>query len=79
MSFKDISYLELWPPFCSVEWNHLCKFGRGYHEEKFSEIILILDHWFRKCHLKDFLSRALGALMFDRAESIMQNWQKAFN
>ena len=30
MSFKDISYLELWWPFCSVEWNHLCNFGRWY-------------------------------------------------
>ena len=33
MQFKDISYLELWLPFCSAEWNHLCKFGRGYYEE----------------------------------------------
>ena len=24
MSFNDISYLELWQPFCSVEQNHLC-------------------------------------------------------
>ena len=27
MSFKDISYLELWQPFCSAEWNLLCNFG----------------------------------------------------
>ena len=39
MSFKDISNLELWP-FCSVEWNHLCNFGRGCYEEQFCEIIL---------------------------------------
>ena len=32
MSFKDISYLELWRPFCSVVRNHLCNFGRGYQE-----------------------------------------------
>ena len=25
MSFKDISYLELWQTLCSVERNHLCK------------------------------------------------------
>ena len=30
MSFKDISYLELWWPFCSAEQNHLSNFGRGY-------------------------------------------------
>ena len=27
MSFKDISYLELWQPLCSVDWNHLCYIG----------------------------------------------------
>ena len=41
--FKDISYLELWQPFCSAEWNHLCNFGRMYHEEQFCEMILNLD------------------------------------
>ena len=40
MSFKDISYLELWLPFCSVEQYHFRKFGRGYHEDQFCEIIL---------------------------------------
>ena len=63
MSFKDISYLELCPPpFCSVERNHLCNFGRGYQEEQFCLIILNWDKWFRKrCNLKDFLSGALAA------------------
>ena len=23
------SYLELWQPSCSVEWNHLCNFEEG--------------------------------------------------
>ena len=54
MWFKDISYLELWWPFCSVEKNHLHNFGRGHHEEQFSEIVLYLDQWFRRCCLKDF-------------------------
>ena len=40
MLFKDISYLDLWRPFCSAEQNHVCNFGRGYYEEQFSEIIL---------------------------------------
>ena len=39
MPFKDISYLELWQPFCSAEWNHLCNFVGGYNEEQFCEII----------------------------------------
>ena len=42
ISFKDISYLELWVPFCSVEQNHLCTFGKG-HYVKF---ILNLDQCF---------------------------------
>ena len=29
MSLKDISYLELWWPFCSAERNHLCNFVEG--------------------------------------------------
>ena len=50
MSFKDISSLELWQPLCSVDRNHLCNFGRIYHEERFCEIILKLDQWvMRKC------------------------------
>ena len=60
MSITDISYLELWRPFCLAEWNHLCNFGRGYHEEQFCKTILNLDHWLRmRCHIKDYLSRAL--------------------
>ena len=56
MSFKDISYLELWQPFCSVELNHLCNFGRRHYEEQFCKIILYSDQWFRRsCCLKIFL------------------------
>ena len=46
MLFKDISYQELWRPFCSVERNSFSNFGRGYYEEQFCEIILNLDKWF---------------------------------
>ena len=74
ISSKDISYLELWQPLCSVEWNHLCNFGREYHEEQICEIILNLDLWFKRCCLKDFLSGALAALMFGGAEPLMQLW-----
>ena len=55
ISFKDISYLELWQPLGSFEWNHLCNFSRRYHEEQVCEIILNLDKWFRRCCLKTFL------------------------
>ena len=41
MLFKDISYLELWWSLCSADQNHLSNFGRGHHEERFCEIILI--------------------------------------
>ena len=55
MRFKDISYLELWRPFCSTEWNHLYNFGRRHHEEQFCEIISNLVQWFkRRCRLKIF-------------------------
>ena len=63
MTFKDISYLELWWSFCSAEQNHLCNFGRGRNEEQFCEFILNLGQWFRRrVHSKDFLSGALAAL-----------------
>ena len=45
MVFKDISYLELWRPFCSGEQNHLCNFGRSHHKEQFCEIISYLELW----------------------------------
>ena len=47
MSFQDISYLELWQPLCSVDWNHLCNFGRR-HEEQSCENILNLDQCFSR-------------------------------
>ena len=72
MLFKDISNLELWWLFCSAEGNHLCNFGRRHHEEHFCEITLNLDRWFRRCCLKDFLSRALEVLLFGGPEPSMQ-------
>ena len=73
MLFKDISYLELWRPFCFPELNHLCNFVRGHYEEQFCEIILNLGQWFRRrCRLKDFLSGALVALHFSGVEQFMQ-------
>ena len=68
--FKDISYLELWQPFCSTEQNHSCNFGRGYHGEKFYEIILNLDQWFRRCVLKIFLIWSSGDHFIQRSKAI---------
>ena len=51
-----------------MRFYHLCDFGRGYQEEQFFEIILNLDHWFRRRYLKDFLSGTLAALSFGGAE-----------
>ena len=65
MPFKDISYIELWEPFCSAEQNLLNNFGRGCYDEQFCEIILKLGLWLRRgCHLKDFLSGALAVLVW---------------
>ena len=56
MSFKGIFYLELRQFICSVDWNHLCNFGRRHHEEQSCEINLSLDQWLRrKCRLKVFI------------------------
>ena len=66
MSFKDISYLELWQLFRSAEQNH---FVRGFYEEQFCEIILNLDQWFRRrCLLKIFLIWRSGSPLFSAAE-----------
>ena len=43
MLFKDISYLDLWQPFCLAQPNYLCNFRRGHNEEHICEIILNLD------------------------------------
>ena len=52
----------------------MCNFVRGHHEEQFCEIILNLDQWFRRCRLKDFLSRALVPIVLSVAEPFMQFW-----
>ena len=69
MSLKDILSRAL-----AAEQNHLCNFDRGYPEEKFYEIILNLDLWFRmRCRLKEFLSGALAAHMFCGTNIIYAN------
>ena len=41
MWFKAIFYLE---PLCSAEWNHLCNFLEGNHEELFVKLYSILTN-----------------------------------
>ena len=72
MPFKDNSHLEVWQPFCSAERKHLCNFDRQCYEIQFCEIILNLDQWFRGRCLKESLSGALAAVLFDGAEPVMQ-------
>ena len=61
MLFKDISYLELWRPFCYAEQNPFSNFGRGYQKEQFCETILNLGQCFRwRCVLKIFLFWSSG-------------------
>ena len=62
MTFKDISYLEIWQPSFSVDWNHLCNIGRRHHEAHPCEIILNMNQWFKnKCCLKVFLISSSGS------------------
>ena len=71
MPLKVIPYLEHWRPFCSAEWNYLCKFGRGHHEEQFCEIVLNLDQCFRRrCLLKIFLIWSSGGPLVRRSKTI---------
>ena len=56
MLFKDISYLELWQPFGSVEQNHLCNFGRGCN--------IWASGSGEYCRLKDSWSGGLASLLF---------------
>ena len=60
--FNDISYLELWPPFCSAERNHLCNFGWGYQEEQLCELFFEFGSVNQQeMPFKYFLSGALAA------------------
>ena len=71
MSFKDISYLDLWLPLCSVEQNYLHNFGRRHHDEQFCAIILNLDQWFRSC-LKIFLIYSSGGPFVQQSGTICE-------
>ena len=65
MPFKGISYLELWQAFVQQSVSICAISVKNIMRNNFGEINLNLGQWFRsRCHLKDFLSVALDALLF---------------
>ena len=72
-SFKDISYLWLWRPFCSVLPKHLCNYdsASGDYLEHFCEIILNLEQWLKgKCRLKTVLIYSSGGAFVQHGRTI---------
>ena len=71
MFFKDISYLELWQPSCSVERNHLCYFC--LNDIRRNNLFFI---WGSASGgdvvYRDFLSRALAGPLFGGVEPFVQ-------
>ena len=69
MYFKDISYLELYQPFCSAKQNHVCNFGRGQYEKHIFEFISNLAQWFRRSsRVKYLLFGAMADLLFSGSD-----------
>ena len=68
MLFKDISYLELWLPFCLAEQNRLCSFRRGHHEEylEFGPVVQVIL-------FKDISYQWSGIICAISVEGIMRN------
>ena len=78
--FLKISYLELWQPSCSVEWNHICNLERRLHGKHSCEAIWNLDQWFRRrCYLKKkFMDRQTDRQTTDgrRIKTLWLRWAK---
>ena len=70
MLFKNISHLELWRPFRSVEQNHSCYFGRRHLEEKLFEIITLDQLFIRRYRLKIFHIWSSGGPLIQRSVTI---------
>ena len=72
MLFKGISYLELWQAF--VQWSiTICAIlVKGIMRNNSVKLSFNLGQWYRRCHLKDFLSGTLAALLFSGAKPFMQ-------
>ena len=59
ISFKAISYLELWWPLRSEELAYLCSVGIKHNTEHFCKFILKLDQLFRRRRLYKKSKRGL--------------------
>ena len=73
MSFIFLIYSSC----CHFVWQsgNICRnIGRGHYEEHFCEIILNLDQWLRRCHLKIFLFLDMVAILMDRVKQFVQFW-----
>ena len=60
---------------CFVDRNHLCYCGRVHHEERFCEIILNLDHWF-KMSFKDISYLELLRTLFSTEQNHLRNFDR---
>ena len=74
MSFKDISYLELWWPGPFVQWReHICAvLNQGIIRNISMNYIEFGPVVQEEMSFKYFLSRALAALLFGVVEPFMQ-------
>ena len=65
MSFKDVFISSSCGHFYSVEQNQLYSYGKGHYEEHFCDFLFIWIRGSGENVLRDFLSGALPALLFD--------------
>ena len=72
MSFKNIFIWSSAGPFVQQSRTICAIMVEGIKKNNSVNLFLILGQWFRRCHLKCFLSGALAALMFSGAEPFMQ-------
>ena len=65
MPFKDISYLQLWWPYCLTEQNPICNFARWHNKEHLCEAmsfrnVSYLQLWWPSCLAHQNLWANLG-------------------
>ena len=71
MLFKDISYLELWRPLCSVEQNQFFNCTRAHFENNICEIIFEFGPVDQDVY---FVSIALVDIFFSGVKPFVQCW-----
>ena len=78
MPLIEISYLQLWRPFCELERGHLLNFGRWHYEGHFYVNIMILDQGLRRCRKTTFLFLDLVAILFGGADHLCNFSRKQY-